>query len=87
MIDDSERLDSFDTLAGRYYIRRTVMSTTYSQEAAKDLEHLRAELLEAQNRAASEVADDGHAAEGTDDKVAGILKRIQEITGEGVARG
>jgi hypothetical protein len=59
------------------------MPTVYSKEAAEELKQLRVELAHAQTEAAGAVADVGKAAPDADDKVAGILHRIQEITGDG----
>jgi hypothetical protein len=59
----------------------------YSKEAAEELKQLRMNLADAETEAARAVANSGKASKETNDKVAGILHRIQELTGEHPADG
>jgi hypothetical protein len=54
----------------------------YSAEVEQELKDLREELAHAETEAAGAVASHGKAPPGADDKVAGILQRIRDITGE-----
>jgi hypothetical protein len=54
--------------------------TVFSPEETDEIKQLRAELQDAQNDAATEVATDGKAAEKTDDRIAGIPQQIRDIT-------
>jgi hypothetical protein len=54
--------------------------TLVSADAAEDLRELRAQLQEAQTRAAADVTENGRAP--ADHKVAAIFQRIRAITGE-----
>ena len=54
--------------------------TVFSPEEKDELKQLRAQLQDAQNEAATHVATDGKSSERIDDKVAGILERIRDIT-------
>jgi hypothetical protein len=54
----------------------------YSAEVNKELEQLRMELADAETEAAGAVANSGKAPANSDDKVAAILQKIRDITGE-----
>lgn len=56
--------------------------TVYSAEVEKELAQLRMELAEAETQSAGSVANSGKASPEAAGKVADILQRIHDITGE-----
>lgn len=51
-----------------------------TRDETEELDKARADLKDAQSRAAVELAEKGHASEHTDDEVAASLQRIRHVT-------